>query len=612
MEKQIFIHEMTCNFNLREPKTNKPTNIYFVVCIDGKQIKFPTGVKIYPDHWNKRKQEAYISYRLSELDNKNNAIVNTKISTMKKDFLEYKHYLCDNPNLLDSKLSLLKKYINKDNMEKTNNISAIETMRKIINERDGAASSKLQYSRNMNKFERFLKAKKIEDNFQNMNLKTFNSYQRYLIEELKDTPKTIENIIKGTLFPILRKADINIDIPFRWHESNLDSFELVKDRSNKELAKNKRVALTEEQVMQIHNFTITKESIKDIYKFKVKDKQIEKYQEIKDMFVFQCFVGQRISDIQKFFNGENYIDKEHNTISIIQQKTGARAFIPILPIAQELIDKYQGKKLQFYKEGNATTNVDLKKLMKQIGFNEEITYEENGKQKTEPLYELIHTHSARHTFVTIMCRKDIPKETVILATGHEDTKMIDEVYSHLNHKDKSRKVAAAFNKAFNPDKVEASTENINTDRILELIDKGIAEKSNSKSRKKVSMLEYCIAANTILSLIGLQQQGINIYQLPELSKAIAIIKNIQRLEVVKEPFIEKFKASEDKETILQNIVQIDKFIWNIGKRKADPELYQMLQHKLLTLGLSDEPIMPADDLDYIWQMEIHEEQDINY
>ena len=189
--------------------------------------------------------------------------------------------------------------------------------------------------------------------------------------------------------------------------------------------------------------------------------------------------------------------------------------------------------------------------------------------------------------------------------------MIEDVYSHLNHKDKSRKVAAAFNKAFNSDKVEASTENINADRILELIDKSIAEKSNSKSPKKVSMLEYCIAANTILSLIGLQQQGIDIYQLPELSKAIAIIKNIQRLEVVKELFIEKFKANEDKETILQRIDQVDKFIWNIGKRKADPELYQMLQHKLLTLGLSDYPIMSADDLDYIWQMEIHEEEMTN-
>ena len=283
---------MTCNFNLREPKANKPTNLYFVVSINGKQIKLPTGVKIYPEQWNKKKQEAYISFRLSELDNQNNTIVNSKIGAMKKDFLEYKHYLCDNPNKLDSKILLLKQYMCKGNKKKTKDISAITTMKNIIIERNGTDSSKLQYTRNINKFERFLKAKGIEDNFLNMNLKTINSYQKYLSEELGNTPKTIDNIIKGTLFPLLRKADINTDIPFRWHESNLDSFELVKDRSNKELANNKKVALTEEQVIQIHNFTITKESIKDIYKFEVKNKQIEKFQEIKDMFVFQCVVGQ--------------------------------------------------------------------------------------------------------------------------------------------------------------------------------------------------------------------------------------------------------------------------------------------------------------------------------
>ena len=215
------------------------------------------------------------------------------------------------------------------------------------------------------------------------------------------------------------------------------------------------------------------------------------------MFVLQFFVGQRISDIQKFFNGDNFMDIENNTISIKQKKGGARAIIPILPIAQELLEKYKGKTLKYYKERNSWVNTNLKNLLKLIGFNDEIIYEENGKTITKPLYELVHTHTARHTFVTMMCRKDIPKETVILATGHEDTKMIDEVYSHLNHKDKSRKVAAAFNKAFNPDKVEASTENINADRILELINKGIAEalKPMNKNIQEIKEVTDHIKAN---------------------------------------------------------------------------------------------------------------------
>lgn len=78
MEKQIFVHEMKATFNLREPKGKKPTNIYFVVRVDGKQVKLATGVKVYPNHWNKDKQEAYVSYMLSELDNRNNEIANRK------------------------------------------------------------------------------------------------------------------------------------------------------------------------------------------------------------------------------------------------------------------------------------------------------------------------------------------------------------------------------------------------------------------------------------------------------------------------------------------------------------------------------------------------------
>ena len=359
-------------------------------------------------------------------------------------------------------------------MKKKASISAIAMMRKIIESRQSKESTKSQYNNTIDKFERYLKENNIEDDFKNMNLKTINGYQQYLLDE-NTKPVTIGNIIRGTLFPILRKADKNIDMPFDWRTSNLDSFELVRDNSNKEMADNKKVTLSEEQVMQIHTFEITKESIKDIYKQEIQDVHLQRFQEIKDMFVFQCLVGQRISDLPKFFNGENNIDTEHNTISIIQKKTGTRAYIPIHPITQELLNKYNGHTLEYYSDKNTTTNVYLRKLLKQIGFNEEITYEENGKQITEPLYELIHTHTARHTFVTIMCRKDIPKETVILATGHEDTKMIDEVYSHLNHKDKSKKVAAAFDKAFNPEKVEASTESINADRIYEMIQKGIAE-----------------------------------------------------------------------------------------------------------------------------------------
>ena len=453
MERQIFINEMQARFNLRKPRSEKPTNLYLVCRINNKQVKLSTGVKIYPDHWNEKRQEAYISVRLSELDNINNTIANKKITKLKEYFIEFKHYLCMHPDEIGESMKLLKQHIYKDRMKKELQKPATFIMKQIIEAKTCAESSKKQYRSNIDKFERFLKENEIPNTWESMNLDTINRYQKQIIKENPLHPhNTLRNIIKGTIFNLLGIADKRLDIPFKWSDSNLNSFEFVKDKSNKELADNKKVSLTEEQLNKFYKHIITGT-----------ERQIKKYTEIRDLFILQCLVGQRIGDMQKFFNGDNEMDEEAGTISIIQQKTKARAIIPLLPLAKEIISKYKNKELLYYKERKSIVNEALKEVAEQAGLDEPITYEENGIKQTQPLYKLLHTHTARHTFITILCRKGIPKETVIIATGHEDTKMIDKVYSHLNSKDKAKKVSNAFkslnNGIFNMGKVETNSFN---------------------------------------------------------------------------------------------------------------------------------------------------------
>lgn len=453
MERQIFINEMQARFNLRKPRSEKPTNLYLVCRINNKQVKLSTGVKIYPDHWNEKRQEAYISVRLSEIDNINNTIVNKKITKLKEYFIEFKHYLCMHPDEIGESMKLLKQHIYKDRMKKELQKPATFIMKQIIEAKTCAESSKKQYRSNIDKFERFLKENEIPNTWESMNLDTINRYQKQIIKENPLHPhNTLRNIIKGTIFNLLGIADKRLDIPFKWSDSNLNSFEFVKDKSNKELADNKKVSLTEEQLNKFYKHIITGT-----------ERQIKKYTEIRDLFILQCLVGQRIGDMQKFFNGDNEMDEEAGTISIIQQKTKARAIIPLLPLAKEIISKYENKELLYYKERKSIVNEALKEVAEQAGLDEPITYEENGIKQTQPLYKLLHTHVGRHTFITILCRKGIPKETVIIATGHEDTKMIDKVYSHLNSKDKAKKVSNAFkslnNGIFNMGKVETNSLN---------------------------------------------------------------------------------------------------------------------------------------------------------
>ena len=440
MGRQIFINQMQCNFNLRQPKANKPTNIYLVVYLNNKQVKLSTGVKVYPEHWNIRKQQAYVNARLSKLDNNNNTIANDRLSELKDMFLEFKHYLCEHPTDIENSITILRTRIYKNTMTtEIKKKSATTVMKEIIDAKQAASSTKEQQKLNVGKFERYLKENNISDTWESMNLNTFESYQKYLVDNGRGSV-TIRNIIQNTLFPLLKKVSKRVDIPFTWYDSNLNSFEFVKDESNKELASNKKVTLTEEQLKQLYDYPITGTEL-----------QVRKRTEIRDLFVLQCLVGQRVGDMQKFLNGDNEKDEEEDTISIIQQKTKARAIIPLTPLAKEIISKYQNTELKYYKPSNSNLNAELRIIAEEAGLNIPITFEDKDGKQVKPLFELVHTHTARHTFITIMCRRDIPKETIIIATGHEDTKMIDKVYSHLSNKDKAQKVSTAFKKKLDGD-----------------------------------------------------------------------------------------------------------------------------------------------------------------
>ena len=510
MGRQIFINQMQCNFNLRQPKANKPTNIYLVVYLNNKQVKLSTGVKVYPEHWNIRRQQAYVNARLSKLDNNNNTIANDRLSELKDMFLEFKHYLCEHPTDIDNSITILRTRIYKNTMTtEIKKKSATTVMKEIIDAKQAASSTKEQQKLNVGKFERYLKENNISDTWESMNLNTFESYQKYLVDNGRGSV-TIRNIIQNTLFPLLKKVSKRVDIPFTWYDSNLNSFEFVKDESNKELASNKKVTLTEEQLKQLYDYPITGTEL-----------QVRKRTEIRDLFVLQCLVGQRVGDMQKFFNGDNEKDEEEDTISIIQQKTKARAIIPLTPLAKEIISKYQNTELKYYKPSNSNLNAELRIIAEEAGLNTPVTFEDKDGKQVKPLFELVHTHTARHTFITIMCRRDIPKETIIIATGHEDTKMIDKVYSHLSNKDKAQKVSTAFKKKLDGDifsmgKVETNslnevkptndaTNNITFDTLLDTqffaskINKAVELQSQVGHLKNGKLCSY---DNEITSLIS--------------------------------------------------------------------------------------------------------------
>lgn len=563
MGRQIFINQMQCNFNLRQPKANKPTNIYLVVYLNNKQVKLSTGVKVYPEHWNIRKQQAYVNARLSKLDNNNNTIANDRLSELKDMFLEFKHYLCEHPTDIDNSITILRTRIYKNTMTtEIKKKSATTVMKEIIDAKQAASSTKEQQKLNVGKFERYLKENNISDTWESMNLNTFEGYQKYLVDNGRGSV-TIRNIIQNTLFPLLKKVSKRVDIPFTWYDSNLNSFEFVKDESNKELASNKKVTLTEEQLKQLYDYPITGTEL-----------QVRKRTEIRDLFVLQCLVGQRVGDMQKFFNGDNEKDEEEDTISIIQQKTKARAIIPLTPLAKEIISKYQNTELKYYKPSNSNLNAELRIIAEEAGLNTPVTFEDKDGKQVKPLFELVHTHTARHTFITIMCRRDIPKETIIIATGHEDTKMIDKVYSHLSNKDKAQKVSTAFKKKLDGD----------------IFSMGKVETNSLNEAKSTNDATNNITFDTLLDT---QFFASKINKAVELQSQVGHLKNGKLCSYDNEitsliSEIEKFSQSStsDSDVAKQYVKQL-----SVGKQSDLYDSFREMIIKCVKIGISKDAIM---------------------
>lgn len=81
--------------------------------------------------------------------------------------------------------------------------------------------------------------------------------------------------------------------------------------------------------------------------------------------------------------------------------------IPVLPIAQSILDKYKGGKVLLPLQDNADVNRNLKDIAVLCGIDKRICF-----------------HASRHTFATtVTLANDIPLEVVSQMMGHTNTRM---------------------------------------------------------------------------------------------------------------------------------------------------------------------------------------------
>jgi site-specific recombinase XerD len=176
------------------------------------------------------------------------------------------------------------------------------------------------------------------------------------------------------------------------------------------------------KVKEVERVYLTEEEIQTIIN---KDFKIERIAMVRDIFVFSCFTGLAYIDVKQLtknhislgIDGDKWIFKN-------RQKTDTASKIPLLPMAQEIINKYADHPVCINEDrllpifSNQKMNAYLKEIADICGINKDLTF-----------------HIARHTFATtITLSNGVPLETVSKMLGHTNLKTTQHYAKILDKK----------------------------------------------------------------------------------------------------------------------------------------------------------------------------------
>ena len=163
----------------------------------------------------------------------------------------------------------------------------------------------------------------------------------------------------------------------------------------------------------------------ELNKIATKKFSFERLEQIRDVFLFCCYTGLAFADIEKLKQSEIRIGIDGNKwIFTNRQKTDTLSRVPLLPVAIDILEKYQdhpacnnsNKVLPVI--SNQKYNEYLKEIAGICGINKKMT-----------------THTARHTFATtVTLCNGVPMESVSKMLGHKNLKTTQHYAKVLDKK----------------------------------------------------------------------------------------------------------------------------------------------------------------------------------
>ncbi|AHJ98439.1 site-specific integrase [Hymenobacter swuensis] len=382
-------------FYLTDAQSASPTAIYAACYLDGKRKKLYTPLSVLPSQWDSKAQ----LFRRSFANYSNaNRLLRFLVTELDDYFLatvsKGKLVLIED---LRTIIARILTGAEPPEVTFTDHLSNwIEDSK-----RDVKPSTIKSYITFRNHILAFGKAKRYALDFSTLDLAFSEAFKNYLLQTARLTNTSVNNVIKNL------KVFLNAT-----HNKGLHEFQHHTRFKKLEGHTPELMCLSKEEKAAIIGLNLD---------------YFPRLEKTRDVFLFGCETGLRFSDIIAL--SPHQVHKDY--ILLTTQKTNDFLKVPLSSLAHSILKKYAGKQVKALPaKTNQKTNADLKQIAKLARLEALVsvaTVRGTDRQKLMvPKWNLLCTHTARRTFVTLALEAGMRPEVVMRITGHKNYRTLHQ------------------------------------------------------------------------------------------------------------------------------------------------------------------------------------------
>ncbi|MDC1068410.1 tyrosine-type recombinase/integrase [Candidatus Kapabacteria bacterium] len=381
---------MNVKFYLDKPR-NTISMIFISATHNNNRVKKSTGFKVQSKYWSQKQQ------KVKNHDSKNLlppiALNSFLTSLSAKIFTAFSELILDEPINNETLKKLISSIL--DNSSNTNSLvdifdKYISEMELLQNKSKSTITKYKEVKKHLLKYESQNNVKLMPNDI-NYNF-TINFYNYF-------SAIMVSNVSVGTYLKYV-KSTMNWGLQNNLHSNNKYSKEISTASKSFNNKGNHKSALTESELSLIENIELSDE-----------------LNTIRNMFLFQTYTCLRFSEMQNL-TIQSVDDK---LISVFSNKNNKMITRPITNKLKKLIENNKIEELLFSIKLDYY-NMGIKEICKQAGIDQQVevirNYGKTNKITYLPKYELMSSHIARHTFVSILLIKGMSVSEVMKITDH--------------------------------------------------------------------------------------------------------------------------------------------------------------------------------------------------